>query len=943
MKKLLAGLGAKIRQQQSRGTFGFATHRKVDCAVLAAVCLGLLSCTTAVPHPANCVSNTPPVQSIAATSGTPQSHAVDGAFGTPLAATVTSSGSTVTGAVVTFTAPSTGASGTFADTGKNVTTATTNASGIATPATFVANGTAGSYTVTASVSGVLTPAAFSLTNTIGAPASIIASSGGVQQATVTNAFTQPFVVTVVDVGQNPVSNAVVVFTAPSTGASGTFVDTGTNTTTVTTNASGIATSTMFTANSTAGADTVTATVGGVSTPASFNLTNAAGPPVSITATGGTPQSTATSTAFSVPLVATVADSYSNPVIGVTVTFTAPSTHGTASGTFANGKTTETDTTAVNGVATSTTFTANAVTGGPYTVTATVAGVTTAATYSLTNTVTSTTYVFYLTGQEITGPNFYALAGAVKIAANGSVLTGEQDYNDGSVIASPQPTGDSINGGTLTVDSTGQGTLTVNTTNSAVGASGIETLGVQFVNANHAQIIQFDGTATSSGSLDLQAAPSSLNGSYAFTLTGIDPSYQPIGFGGVFTISGGTTLQTGLIDTNDAGLSTVILGTPLSGTISAPDSLGRGSITGFTNPAFVSTLSLNYYVVGPEVMRLIDVDNQATSGVFTNDSAVGSAFGQGTNASGATNAALGNSAFGIENSVVGSSFFNYDVAGLLSTNSSSGTFSGVAEDNELSSLVLLTDTPISGNYSIASNGYGNLTIAPGVLGDISALGVYLTDPKLNLVDPNNTTTGLGGAVVADMDAVSASTGAVPAGGTGILIPTDTSAPFAGTYTFGARGINYPIYEFDFVGVGPVTGGTLNGTGILDDIFLAFGFNPTDTGVTFSGTPQADPSNPGRYTMLSTNTGPNPLTIAIGGTVLPGPYDVVMYQGSGGQLFWIDEDFGYGFLGMLEQQGSLIGLPAARVGTTKKSNAIRQSPRRVTGQTSPPGRRKNQDLP
>ena len=31
-------------------------------------------------------------------------------------------------------------------------------------------------------------------------------------------------------------------------------------------------------------------------------------------------------------------------------------------------------------------------------------------------------------------------------------------------------------------------------------------------------------------------------------------------------------------------------------------------------------------------------------------------------------------------------------------------------------------PISGTYSVGTNGYGSLTIAEGVLGDVSALGI-----------------------------------------------------------------------------------------------------------------------------------------------------------------------------------------------------------------------------
>jgi hypothetical protein len=73
--------------------------------------------------------------------------------------------------------------------------------------------------------------------------------------------------------------------------------------------------------------------------------------------------------------------------------------------------------------------------------------------------------------------------------------------------------------------------------------------------------------------------------------------------------------------------------------------------------------------------------------------------------------------------------------------------------------------------------------------------------------------------------------------------------------------------------------------------------------FSGTPLPDPSNVGRYTMFS-----SPLEITISGTATD--FNVVIYQASGGQLFWLDEDSFSVFLGSLQQQGSLSGLPAAR---------------------------------
>jgi hypothetical protein len=865
---------------------GGTMNHKACCSVLLLLLLmGITNCGSNGNR--NVINNNvPPV--ITATSGTSQSHVINGTFGMPMVATVTTNGAPASGVVVTFAVPATGASGSFAG---GVNTATTDVSGIATSPAFIANAKVGSYTVTASSAGVATPASFDLTNTTGAPAAITSASGNSQVVVVNTSFAVPLVVNVKDNGQNPVSGAIVLFTAPATGASGTFADTGSATTTTTTDVNGVATSAAFTANGTSGPDVVTATVAGVTTPAAFSLTNMAGPPATVVASAGTGQSAAVDTSFPSPLVATVFDSGSNPAAGVAVTFTAPASG--ASGTFSNGTTTDIETTDANGLATSTTFSANGTTGGPYTVTAAVAGSIAPADFSLTNRVPSNTYVFSLSGQEAFFPDFYALVGSIQVDTSGNILAGVQDYNDGLGFTSPQPSGDMITGGTLTVNATsGRAKLILITDNPNLGVGGVETLGLQFVNTNHALIVQFDGTATSSGSMDLQKLPSALSGGYAFTLAGIDYGYVgSVAFGGVFSINDGTNLENGTVDINDAG---AVSTSTLTGTLSPFDAFGRGTIASTLN-FFDTPIALNYYVVGPEAIRIIDVD--------PSDSALGSAFGQGANASGSTNASLGNSVF----SIAGSPYpINYGVVGMLTTSntsSSSASFSGVADDNEVTYGIQLPASAISGNYSIAANGYGSLTISPGDLGDVSVLGVYFTNPNLNLNDPNNTASGLGGALIADMDA------ALP-GGVGMFIPqTDTStASFTGTYAFGAQDFNDFCCEFDFVGVADVASGVLTGNGLLSDPFFTLGANATNTKVGITGTPLPDLSNPGRSTMLSTNPTANPLIIKI--DTVSTPFDVVMYQANGGQLLWLDEDAISVFVGSLQQQGSLAALPTAK---------------------------------
>jgi regulation of enolase protein 1 (concanavalin A-like superfamily) len=103
------------------------------------------------------------VNSIAIKAGNGQSATVNQPFLVALQALVTDSSSKpVAGAPVVFTAPASGASGTFVGSLASV-TVTTDSSGTATAPTFTANGTAGSYSVTAAVGTA--SVSFSLTNT----------------------------------------------------------------------------------------------------------------------------------------------------------------------------------------------------------------------------------------------------------------------------------------------------------------------------------------------------------------------------------------------------------------------------------------------------------------------------------------------------------------------------------------------------------------------------------------------------------------------------------------------------------------------------------------------------------------------------------------------------------------------------------------------------------
>jgi hypothetical protein len=104
---------------------------------------------------------------------------------------------------------------------------------------------------------------------------ITVSAGSGQSAGVGTAFAKQLQALVTN-GSGPVDGAIVTFTAPGGGASGTFAN-GTGIDIEKTDASGIATATIFTANGTVGGPyTVAATTDNAKDPANFSLTNTVG-------------------------------------------------------------------------------------------------------------------------------------------------------------------------------------------------------------------------------------------------------------------------------------------------------------------------------------------------------------------------------------------------------------------------------------------------------------------------------------------------------------------------------------------------------------------------------------------------------------------------------------------------------------------------------------------
>jgi hypothetical protein len=333
----------------------------LSALILAAVALATLLAgalpaagetgTASGPTGAACPTSDPPT-TLTLIAGTPQTATLGSAFASVLqVALENGDGCPVTGAVagtpVTFSAPSAGAGGVFSASGSRTVTVGADASGAVAAPTLTANWIAGSYTVTAS--SRYGSVSFSLTNSAaGMPARIVAISRTSQSARVTSRYPQPLRVKVLDADGNPVAGATVTFTLASStgagtcaaapGASASFIGAGAEAS-ATTDASGVATSPLFSANSVAGPYTASATVaqaassgpsGGAgsagsdgATPASFALANLAGEPAKLTVGVGASQSAASGARFAIGLAVTVTDAEKNPVAGASVTFSAP--------------------------------------------------------------------------------------------------------------------------------------------------------------------------------------------------------------------------------------------------------------------------------------------------------------------------------------------------------------------------------------------------------------------------------------------------------------------------------------------------------------------------------------------------------------------------------------------------------------------------------------------
>jgi hypothetical protein len=447
-----------------------------------------------------------------------------------------------------------------------------------------------------------------------------------------------------------------------------------------------------------------------------------------------------------------------------------------------------------------------------------------------------TYTFYANGWD-SGGFPYSVAGSVALDGAGNITGGEQDFFD--VSTDTIITADPIVAGTgvVTIGDDGRGSITITPTTAAA-----ETFSFAVVNSNHALIEEFDAIATSSGSLDFQTVPASLppTGGNAFAVNDVEDGFV---FGGV-AISDGISAFTPGGDADDDFAGTQNFDFATAGGFSATDASGRGTLT--LDDATIGTIQYAYYVVGPEAFRLIEIDGNA----FT----AGSMFGQGSGSGSFTAASLTGSFVFSQTGQTLSGFGLYSAAGQFTTDGVSALTAGVADANLGDGTpVLAGDLTVGTTYGFFSDGYGAITLTGATTDGLANFGVYLVDPTLNVLDPNNTSGG-GSALMLDLDTNTF--------GIGFVVPQVAGATSPGNLAFiedGSYDAGTGFFPFDLVGQ-VLSDGSSAFSGLADyNDFFNTGLNP---GITFTGTITADATNAGRATVVSTINGsatPNNLTV------------------------------------------------------------------------------------
>jgi hypothetical protein len=438
------------------------------------------------------------------------------------------------------------------------------------------------------------------------------------------------------------------------------------------------------------------------------------------------------------------------------------------------------------------------------------------------TLASGSYVFQLSGTNPHG--FYSVSGVFTVNS-GLITGGEQDFVDSAGAKS-----DTIAGGSILAIDDGNLWITLETGDSSIGVGGVETLDATLLSGSRASLIEFDSSATSSGTLDLQASTAAPSGGYAFFAFGQDSAKFATAIGGVVNVdSSGTISGNGSVfDINDAGFAAPLAARSFAAsTVTAPDSMGRVEFKLVPSAASgIAQINLVGYVVDAKNIRLVETAD--AYGGFTG----GTALGQ-TGAFTGSSISSANFVFGAAGEDPNGAL---QAAGLLVAGPNTGTagavtgkVTGIFNWNDLSGVANQTPLPLAaGTYTLDTTvvgaGTGRVTLA--------GLTDSITDPTFNYdLELYLTGDGQGLMILMDQDAVMAGQGFQQGPG------PFTAGTFSGSYGLNVRHVvpNGSV-EARQNGTGPATAdGAGNLAGFVDlygpgsDLPLSGNFTSSSNGV------------------------------------------------------------------------------------------------------------------
>jgi hypothetical protein len=234
-----------------------------------------------------------------------------------------------------------------------------------------------------------------------------------------------------------------------------------------------------------------------------------------------------------------------------------------------------------------------------------------------------TYAFSVLGSDgVT----YGAAGLFTACGcvGGTISGGTIDLVDAANGAPLLATGSSItSSSTYAITKDGRGLAKLQITNAALSLSTQIELAFVLTSSSHGLIIQFDGNATGSGTIDLQATAvtqsSIANAPFAFSVSGTDDSsnLSPLAVVGAFTLdaNGNIVTGTGVADDNynfNPGVNQSLTGVIGVGSGTTP---GTATLT----PSALGTVGFDVFPVSSTHLKFIETDGQAVT--------VGDAFSQ----------------------------------------------------------------------------------------------------------------------------------------------------------------------------------------------------------------------------------------------------------------------------------------------------------------------------